>query len=270
MGEKARRQCRDIAPRRRISNLNVHSESVRGAHEARLSSCRVLSHDAAGFVCRRARRAASSRFGRAGADPGDSACRRDLPGAVSQSGEPVRRYDPGEIVSLPRRSHQRRRPLRRIRRRRLEGLVSPFMPQAATPPAADRFGAQRFPVDGCARSRPGRGAAEAEESRAAARDRAQRRSPPNPSARHLLRHRQGVRALFGDRGRGRLADRHRRDRARNEGPGGGEIAQAPGDRRRPVAGEASGLAWDKASRRRSSASRRAWGSARPELSPARR
>ena len=29
-----------------------------------------------------------------------------------------------------------------------------------------RFGAQRFPVDGCARSRPGRGAAEAEESRA--------------------------------------------------------------------------------------------------------
>ena len=98
-----------------------------------------------------------------------------------------------------------------------------------------RFGAQRFPVDGCARSRPGRrAAAEAEESRAAARDRAQRRSSPNPSARHLLRHRQGVRALFGDRGRGRLADRHRRDRARNEGPGGCKVTQAPGDRRRPV------------------------------------
>ena len=91
--------------RRRIGNLNVHSESVRGAHEARLTSCRVLSHDAASFVCRRARRAASSRFGRAGADRGDSACRRDFPGAVSQSGEPGRRGDIARAARIdPRES----------------------------------------------------------------------------------------------------------------------------------------------------------------------
>ena len=62
-----------------------------------------------------------------------------------------------------------------------EGLVSPFMPHAGTPPTAELIGAQRFPLHGCARSCPGRGAAEAEEGRAAsaaARDRAQRRSRP--------------------------------------------------------------------------------------------
>ena len=104
-----------------------------------------------------------------------------------------------------------------------QGLASPFMPQAATPPiAGTRFGAWRFPVVGCAHSRSGRGA-ETEESRspsAAARDRAQRRSSPNPSARHLLRDRQGVGALFDDRGRGRLANRHRRNRPRNQGSSG--------------------------------------------------
>ena len=88
----------------------MHSESVWRAREARLTSCRVLSHDAAGFVCRRARSAASSRVGRAGADLSDSACRRDFPGAVGQSGEPGRRpgdagIDPGQSVcSDPRES----------------------------------------------------------------------------------------------------------------------------------------------------------------------
>jgi hypothetical protein len=88
----------------------VHSESVWGAHDAGLASCRVLSHDAAGFVCRRADRAASSRVGRAGADRSDSARHRDFPGAVGQSGEPGRRpgdagIDPGQSVcSDPRES----------------------------------------------------------------------------------------------------------------------------------------------------------------------
>ena len=200
MGEKLAPTPRSC-PRRRISNLNVHSESVRGAHEARLSSCRVLSHDAAGFVCRRARRAASPRLGRAGADPGDSACRRDFPGAVSQSGEPGRRddiaraarIDPGEstcrddcfsaVVQSGESAGADSRPREpvhatcRRRRRRRELIRRPALPPSARRPPPRR-------------SRPGRGAAEAEESRAAsaaARDRAQRRSPtrrfsPTPSS----------------------------------------------------------------------------------------
>jgi hypothetical protein len=89
-GRKSLAPMLRTCPRRQIGNLNVHSESVRGAPEARLASCRVLSHDAAGFVCRRACRAASSGFWRAGADRCDAPRRRDLPGAVSQFGEPRR------------------------------------------------------------------------------------------------------------------------------------------------------------------------------------
>ena len=82
----------------------MHSESVWRAREARLTSCRVLSHDAAGFVCRCACRAASFRFGRAGADSGDTACRGDLPGAPSRSGKPASRG----AISRAARIHPRK------------------------------------------------------------------------------------------------------------------------------------------------------------------
>ena len=143
-------------------------------------------------------------------------------------------------IRLPQPPLQRRRPIRRPHQPRPKGSQvlsclrrrSPPTAGTETAPGASPSAAAPIPSAQAAR-------AEAEESRAAraaARDRAQRRSSPNPSARHLLRHRQGVRALFGDRGRGRLANRHRGDRPRNEGPGGGETAQAPGDRRRPLRG----------------------------------
>ena len=55
-------------------------------------------------------------------------------------------------------------------------------------------------------------------------------SAADPAEQHLLRHRQGVRALRGDRRRRRLADRHRRRAPRGEGAGGRAIAQAFVDR----------------------------------------
>ncbi len=126
------------------------------------------------------------------------------------------------------------------------GLVSPFMPEPAAPTA----GAEPTPNTPSTSNAPPAAAAPIPSTQAAAplkpkkvvaasaaaRDRAQRRSSPDASARHLLRDRQGVRALFGDRGRRRLANRHRCDRPRNEGSGSRETAQAPGHRRRPRRG----------------------------------
>ena len=68
----------------------------------------------------------------------------------------------------PRRPPQRRRQFRQVPRHRASRARSCLRRRRRWRGEAD-FGAQRFPVDGCARSRPGRrAAAEAEESRAAA------------------------------------------------------------------------------------------------------
>jgi hypothetical protein len=144
--------------------------------------CWVLSHDAAGFVCGSADRPASPRLRRAGADPSDAACRHDLPGAVSQSGKSARRpyvsraarTDPGE--SACRNGHfsaavQSGDPIDAYSR----ACKSFHAPGGDPADSGDRVAAQRFPIHGCAHSRPGRGGAEAEESHgpsAAARDRA--------------------------------------------------------------------------------------------------
>ena len=125
---------------RQISNLNVHSESVWGAHEARPScvgSCRMTLRVLFASV----RGAASPRFGRAGADPGEYACRDDLPRAVSRSGEPARLPDlpraacPNPCES-PSAATVRADAQPDESTAPTQGLVSPFMPQAATPPTA--------------------------------------------------------------------------------------------------------------------------------------
>ena len=139
-----------------------------------------------------------------------------------------------------------------------DGLVSPFLPapDVATPPAIGAGPAPSNPPPAAApaqqRRRPPRlfqrkpRGAEAEEGRsapAAARNRALRRPRTDASARHLLRHRQGVRTLCRDRRRRRLADRHRRARPGDEGPGGRKLTQAPCDRGRSgrKAGERPGV-----------------------------
>jgi hypothetical protein len=144
--------------------------------------CWVLSHDAAGFVCGSADRPASPGLRRAGADPSDSACRHDFPGAVGQSGEPARRpdvsraarIDPGE--SARRNGHfsaavQSGDSINADSR----ACKSFHAPGGDASDGGNGFGARRCSIRGCAHSRPGRGGAEAEESRspsAAARDRA--------------------------------------------------------------------------------------------------
>jgi hypothetical protein len=169
MGEKLAPMPR-YCPRRQIGNLNVDSESVWGVHEARLASCRVLTHDAAGFVCRRARRAASSRFGRAGADRCDSACREfrrfGKPGhdpsdaACADPGESVR-ADPGESAcgdgNVNSAVHSDE-PISADSRAR-EPVHAPRV--AGDADSGDGFGARCFSVIGCAHSRAGRGGAEA-------------------------------------------------------------------------------------------------------------
>ena len=223
-----RAPLRRIEPWRQISNLNGNSEAEAGAHEARLrrvgSCCMMLRILIAGALVglpllvsgalaqTRGDSARCDDLSRAAPIRRAPRLRRSLPAAASQSGQPAG-------VEL-------------------RGLVSPFMPMPAAPPAAGADStpgasppaAAPPPAQAAAPPKPKKVAPPA----AAARDRAQRRSSADASARHLLRHRQGVRALFGDRRRRRLADRHRRHRARDEGPGGGEIAQAPGDRRRPA------------------------------------
>jgi hypothetical protein len=52
-----------------------------------------LSHDAAGFVCGRAHRAASHSLERAGADPSKPTRRDDFSDAVNGAGEPARCRD---------------------------------------------------------------------------------------------------------------------------------------------------------------------------------
>ena len=200
---------------------------MRAAHEAR-PSCRVLSHDAADLDCGGARRAASPWTGRAGADRSDSTRCDDLLDAAGQSGQPasgrpgalvIARGDVDPAIEFVERRGHDSRPRESVhagdaacRRDRFAARRFPVNPR-------------RFPINGClpvnapASCRPGLGAAEAEEGRAA-RDRAQRRSSPDASARHVLRHRESVRALFGDRRRRRLADRPRRGRPWREGAGG--------------------------------------------------
>jgi hypothetical protein len=78
----------------------VHSESVRDPHEARLTSCRVLSHDAAGLVCWGAGRVASHRLRRAGADSGKRPRRCDHPGAGVYAGKPARRSGVSDAASI--------------------------------------------------------------------------------------------------------------------------------------------------------------------------
>jgi hypothetical protein len=135
--------------------------------------CWVLSHDAAGFVCGSADRPASHRLGRAGADPSDSACRHDLPGAVSQSSEPARRPDiSGAARTDSSESACRNGDSINAYSRARKSFHAPGGDAAY---GGNGFGAQRFPIRDCAHSRPSRGGAEAEESHgpsAAARDRA--------------------------------------------------------------------------------------------------
>jgi hypothetical protein len=61
---------------------------------------RVLLHDAASLDSGGARGAASARFGRPGADAGESACRRGLPGAISHTGESGRRDDVSDAACI--------------------------------------------------------------------------------------------------------------------------------------------------------------------------
>ena len=147
----------------------------------RAPSCRVLSHDAAGFVCGGTGRPAYHRLRRAGADPGESACRRGLPRAISHTGEPARRDDVSDAACIdPGESACRNDCFSAAVRSRRAARVDSRPRKSFHAPGSDaadrwdRFGAQRFPVDRCARSpRPGRGAAEAEKDRsasAAARD----------------------------------------------------------------------------------------------------
>ena len=118
----------------------------------------------------------------------------------------------------------------RLRRRSCRPATGGSAPAAGESAPAERPGARREPD-----SRGRAGAAEAEEAPsapAAARDRSVQRSRAYRPAQYVLRHRQGVRALWGDRRRRRLADRHRRAAPRRQGTRGGDVAQAPGDRGR--------------------------------------
>ncbi len=164
--------------------------------------CWVLSHDAAGFVCGGAGRPAYPRLRRAGADPGESACRRGLPCAITHTGGRARRDDVSDAACIdPGKSARRNDGFSAaLQSRDPDGINSRprkpvHAPGVADADGRDRFGAQRFPVHGCAHSRPSRGAPSQRKLRRRARPRsatilAQRFSPtpssPPPRRRNAI------------------------------------------------------------------------------------
>ena len=286
MGEKLAPMPR-YCLRRQIGNLNVHSESVRGAHEARLScvgSCRMTLRVLFAGALAALPLLVSGALAQTAATPpaattssAPSANPASPPAATTLSGAAC--ADPGKSVcadpaNQPAATATAAVQFRRIPPAPTEGLVSPFMPQAATPtagtdsaPSASPSTAAPVPAQAAAPPKPKKVAPPPPPRETALSDDPRPTLQPDTffaTAKASERY-----SAIVDAG-GWPTD------IAAIGPGTKGPAVAKLRKRLAIEGDLSarerraGLRGTTGSRRRSSASRRAWDCARPASSPARR